>query len=212
MDVRAAWCGEVLSVGGEYYVGDDGKISSGSAGCAPEEIGGLSPDGLWSASVDTSGVVATLVARTGGGRSWSISNAAEPKWSPQNGPLALLGNLCAGFDLFVFDPTTGVLRNLTPDDDAVIVEYAWRPDGVALAVDLIPGADASPRRAIGLVQLDGGAMTTLLEIDREGELIPVGFNQSGTRLLFTYNPGRGFCDGSEPLPRPVTTLTETTRP
>jgi hypothetical protein len=48
-------------------------------------------------------------------------------------------------------------------------------------------------------------LSELVSLRRDGELIPIGYDAAGARLLFTYNPGRGFCDDGAP-PRKKTRL------
>lgn len=216
--LKAAFCGDNLVIGNrsapepDYIIYPDGQLERGSARNCDQvaEMGGQSPDGKWTAAVDTSGALATVsVSDAGGSAAYRITNASSPVWSPAGGAtLAVLGSLCGAFDVLLIDPAAGTMRNLTADVD-VIPEFVWRPDGRAIAIDLVPGGDGvsrDQRRVLGLVDVSAGTLTELVSIPYDGELIPVGYNTSGDRLLFGYNGGRGLCDDGRPLPQPASEL------
>lgn len=212
--LKAAFCGDNLVIGNrsapepDYIIYPDGQLQRGSARNCDQiaERGGQSPDGKWTAAVDTSGALATVsVSDASGSPAYRITNASSPVWSPAGGAtLAVLGSLCGAFDVLLIDPAAGTMRNLTANVD-VIPEFVWRPDGRAIAIDLVPGGDYY-RRVLGLVDVSAGTLTELVSIPYSGELIPVGYNASGDRLLFGYNGGRGLCDDGRPLPQPASEL------
>jgi hypothetical protein len=203
--IRAVWCGDRIEVASiddtPWVIHPDGRVEQSIAhGCGGRKDSGTSPDGRWSAVVMTSGEVAVEVSDADGMPVFRVTNAAAAAWPAAVGEkLALLGDLCAGFHVYLFDPGSGVLQRLGREDDQVI-EYVWRPDGAALAADLIPadGLAAPYRRVLALFDAVDGSSRELISLQRDGELIPVAYNASGTRLLFAYNPGRGFCDDGGP--------------
>ncbi len=154
-----------------------------------------------------SGEVSVVVSDALGNGVFRVTNAASPRWSPAGGAtLAVIGDLCTGFHVFVFDPDSAGLRDVTKMGDQMI-EFAWRPDGKAIAVDLIPAdqTQAAPRRVLGVIDVGDGSLSELVSLRRDGELVPIGYDAAGTRLLFVYNPGRGFCDDGR-VPGPKTRL------
>jgi hypothetical protein len=203
--IRAVWCGDRIEVASiddtPWVIHPDGRVEQSIAhGCGGPKDSGTSPDGRWSAVVTTSGDVAVEVSDAAGTPVLRVTNAAEAAWPATGGAkLALLGDICAGFHLYLFDPASGALQRLGREEDQVI-EYVWRPDGAAIAADVIPadGLAAPYRRVLALIDAVDGSPRELVSLQRDGELIPVGYNASGTRLLFAYNPGRGFCDDGGP--------------
>lgn len=205
--IRPAWCRDVIAVtnadGTPWVIYPDGRIEQTLAeGCGGGKDESVSPDGRWSVTATTSAEPAISINDAGGRAVYRITNAIRAEWSPSGGStLALIGDLCPGFHLLVFDPASPALRRLAPDAGEII-EYVWRPDGWALAIDLIPADGQQPpfRRVLGLIDVRDGTSRDLISIRRTGELIPIGYNEAGMRLLFVHSGGRGFCE-SEPSPR-----------
>lgn len=161
----------------------------------------FSADEAWVATREDGRFSGILVGPTGEEPRYRLINTWPPSWSPTENLLAFNGSICAGFDLFVFDPDSQSLRNLTPSLPAVW-DYAWKPDGSALAIDIIPFPDL--RRELGLVDVTTGTVETLVEINTFGELSPIQWSPSGENLLFLYISGRGACETAPP--QPTTTL------
>jgi hypothetical protein len=134
-----------------------------------------------------------------------IRSALFQGWSGEAALLYLRRNeTCARSDLYVFDPVTGVLRDLT-GGGAQPLEQAWSPDGTLLALHFV---GRGREREIVLIDTATAEMRTLLPGPaRGGEYIPIGWSDDGARLGVYYNPGRDFCDLADPpTPLPATTV------
>jgi len=205
--ISPVWCGDLIAItnadGTPWVIYPDGRIEQTLAeGCGGNRDPSLSTDARWSVTATTSGESAVTINDAAGKPVYRITNAIRAEWSPSGGStLALIGDLCPGFHLLVFDPASPALRRLAPDAGEII-DYIWRPDGAAIVIDLIPVDGRQPpfRRVLGLIDLRDGTSRDLISIRRTGELIPIGYNDAGTRLLFGHAGGRGFCE-SEPSPR-----------
>jgi hypothetical protein len=124
-----------------------------------------------------------------------LENAGALRWSPLGHRLAFVGNHCAGHDLFVLQPDSSLLTNLSERIDSTVVEFIWRPNGRALAVFAVAG---DSRR---IVELDAetGEDDVLVTMHGTGETIPMAYNPSGTHLLFVARRvGRGLCEDGVP--------------
>jgi hypothetical protein len=206
--IRVVWCGDRIQVTSidktPWVIHPDGRVEQTIAhNCGGRKDAATSPDGRWSAAVMVSSDVAGVsvqVNDAAGTPVFRITNASSASWPAGGGAkMALLGDLCAGFHVYLFDPVAGALQRLDCGN-GMVIEYAWHPDGAALAVDFIPadGLVEPYRRVLGLIDVADGSMRELISLQRGGELIPVGYNDAGTRLLFGHNPGRGFCDDGSP--------------
>lgn len=165
----------VTNFNGETYLGAlDGAISRPTAPVptvtpVSPTGGGVSRDGQWQASVTAVDGPGVVVGSTGAGGDplFKITSATLPLWSPAEASmLAVLTDVCAGpdantgFDLELFDAATGSLSELSASPDELIPGFIWRPDGRAIAADIIhaPGGNAAgSRREIVLIDVrDGG--------------------------------------------------------
>lgn len=163
----------------------DGTVRVASSRSPDSDVkkrGGDSASGAWS--------VAQLASGAGGAifspgqaqpARYRIANALGGVWSPTRDVALLIGNWCAGFDLFLFDPETVVLTNLTASDDrSYRLGYAWAPDGIRIAAAVgDAGHDA-------LVMIDTGTkqIATLAEAAARADVRPLAWSPSGQRLLF----------------------------
>lgn len=186
------------SLDGLIELADDAAVATASS---PQRTG--SANGEWLA--DTSGGSPDLlVRRIAPTPQFRLTHAAYPLWSPEGSRLAFIGNVCAGFDAFIFDPNTQELRNLTAGLDSAVLVLSWRPDGAALAADVLPFD--GDHRILGLIDATTGDMEPLIDVPITGELSPGQWSPDGNRLLFSYIGGRGFCDTQPGTPTGGTEL------
>lgn len=200
-----------VRAGADYYLARfDGTIEpSGRPAGTPTpdpSAPASSADGLWVASHEEGAYSGLLVGPGGADPTMRLTSVAGSRWSPSGHQLAFLGSVCAGFDLFVFDPETRELTNLS-ESLPVIFDLLWRPDGGAIAVNLIGAGD---RRVLSLIDVATGRDETLAEIHFGGDLYPVAWNPRGDRLAFGYNRGRGACEdiGMPGVPTPAAATLE----
>ena len=183
------------------------------------QAGVSAPDGTWTATLvegpidgaieDTFGTL--LVGRPNEDPSYRLTPAGSsiwgprpPAWSLTGHLLAFIGNVCREFDLFIFEPELGELRNLTATLENPVLSFAWRPDGSSLAASILQAGEEPS--ALQLVDLATGTIKTLVESPELGMPWPLGWNPSGDRLLFGFSDG-GWCEGvgfSIPSPPPTT--------
>jgi hypothetical protein len=206
--------------GPAYVVGLDGTPIVGARVTTPAPSsptgGGASAAGTWQASVTASGgvgVVVGLMNDAGGEATHRISSATLPLWSPTNDSLlALLINVCidlntaGGFDLALFEPNSGEMVTVEEQPGRVIPHFAWRPDGRTIAADVVFTGESQTelRRDVALIGIADAPLAvgaefptrTLLSISRSGELIPVEWSPDGGKLIVSYSPGRGICEGT----------------
>lgn len=212
----------VRNIDGATYVADLSGVLRPSASpvATPTEPsptgGGVSHDERWQASVtavDGPGVVIGTMdlGGPGGEPRFKVTSATLPLWSPTApATLALLVNACsgpntnAGFDLSLFDPVGGELRDLSALTDQLIPTFVWRLDGSSIVADVVinGASETETRRELQLIDVSTGVAQTLVTIAQGGELIPVEWNRDGSKLLFTYSPGRGLCEGTGPAGPP----------
>ena len=209
--------------GSSYRVRLDGTavLTDDSPVSPPNWQAGIrSPDGAWTATLVEARFDGTteqafgslLVGRPNEDPSYRLSVTSTgtwtwwpPSWSPDGHLLAFTGNVCRGFDLFVFDPENRELRNLTASLENQVLSFAWRPDGSSLAASVFR-TEQQPS-TLQLIDLATGSTQMLLE---SPELVlpqPIAWNPSGDRLLFNFFQG-GWCEevGVDIPPPPPTRL------
>ncbi len=154
----------------------------------PQEVF-ASAHGLWQAVLEADGLYSgLLVGRSGEEPAYRLANTESPSWS-RTGRLAFIGSICAGFDLFVFDPATAELKNLTRSLPAVW-EFSWKADGSAMAASLIE------TRQLASIDAATGTHEILAQGPEFGSLVPLQWSPTGDRLLFWYVGGRGACESA----------------
>ena len=183
------------------------------------QAGVSSPDGPWTATLvegpidgpieDTFGTI--VVGRSNEEFTYRLTTTGSsiwgpmpPAWSLTGHLLAFIGNVCREFDLFIFEPELGELRNLTATLENPVLSFAWRPDSSSLAVSILRTAEEPS--SLRLVDLATGAMETLVNSPEFAMPWPLGWNPSGERLLFNFFQG-GWCEGvgfDVPFPPPTT--------
>lgn len=168
---------------GAVALGLDGSVSEPRA-MLPDRreryYGGTSASGEWSAGQLGSGPGGVIVQQVvGQERRYRIANAMMGLWSPVRDVHLLAGNSCA--DLFVFDPQTAMLVNLTRADERLYRSgFVWAPDGVRIAAGArSPGADE-------LVVIDtvAGTITTVARSASRADIRPIDWSPAGRHLLF----------------------------
>jgi hypothetical protein len=165
-----------------------------------------SVDGEWSAEQQPGQFGGVIVTSRDGRTSYRVTNAFGPRWSPTESRLAVLGNVCVGFDALTFDPSSAKLTNLT-ESQPIVFDLLWRPDGTQIAVNVIDRASMpSEGRIIGLINVDTGGMETIVNYEGLGDFPLTAWSPNGSLLLFGYNAGRGACeslaDPAVPTPLP----------
>ncbi len=168
--------------------------------------GVLSPDSAWTAMLVEARFDGTadeafgtlLVGRPNEDPSYRLTTTStsgwtwwQPAWSPTGNLLAFTGNVCRGFDLSVFDPEHGELRNLTASLENQVFRFSWRPDGFSLVASVYRTEQQSS--TLQLIDLATGSTQTLLEGVGFGLPQPLEWNPSGDRLLFNFFYG-GWCE------------------
>lgn len=191
-----------------FRAGMDGSVELVTGVVAPTPASprrSVSADGAWVAEMTpTADSFDLLVGGSDSEPQFRVTQAINPVWSPAGERLAFIGNRCSGFDVFLFNPATQELQNLTATLEPVVLSVSWRPDGAALAANVIPfGED---RRILGLIDANTGAMTPLIDVPITGELSPSLWSPDGNRLLFGYLGGRGICDTLPGTPESGTEL------
>lgn len=145
-----------------------------------------SADGLWSAerNLAISGITVTERATE---RRFDVPNTDDYQWAPAGHLIATGGGWCGGGRVSIVDPAAGTIMQITPGgSEGHGVVYVWRPDGLALALDLF-----NEGQALVLVDATTGEMTTLIDPpEYVGEFVPLEWNPSGTHLLFRIHGGR----------------------
>lgn len=165
-----------------------------SLGCSVCEGPVASADGAWSAYKEPKGWGTTVIGLTSGDAAFRLTNADQPAWAPQGHLLAFNGNVCVGlqsvhaFDIFLFNPVSRQLTNLTTSVEGAALNFLWRPDGTAIAVD---------ERSLELIDVPGGEHRELAKVNATGELQPVEWSPDGKSLIFFHLGGRGICDGAD---------------
>jgi len=191
-----------------YWISLDGQLISTSppqtpvpmlgpveGPCASTGCASISPDGAWSANGtddQATGYNTTLVDVTSGLAGFRITNSYRAAWS-SSGMLAVDGDVCIGTsarqNVFLFDPTTESLTNLTKGLQGQAVDFLWRPGGASLAVDVLLSGDARGLALYGI----GGHSQDLAETGG-GELQPVQWSPDGKNLIFLHGGGRDLCE------------------
>jgi hypothetical protein len=165
--------------------------------------GGASSDGAWQASITATVGPGAVVSRAGGASPmFLIPSVSLPLWSPTDPrALAMVTDVCvapanSGFDFAIFDADTAELREISARDDEIVITYEWRPDGGAVAAEVVSTRDQQnePRAELRLIDVRDGSSRALAAINAGGSLVPTEWSPDGRRLLFGYNGGRGLCD------------------
>ena len=202
----------VMTPRGPYRAWLDGRTSSlptSPTSTPGPEWTGVSPDGAWAATQEQVTYGEILVGPASGRATFRLEAAIAPEWASTGHLLAFTGNFCTGFDLFLFDPASQKLRNLTASLEPAALDFEWRPDGSAIAVEVTPFEEH--RRMLDLIDVETGLIVTLVDADVDGDLVPLEWSPDGSRLLFAHGGGRGFCDslGRPDVPTPAPTTLET---
>jgi hypothetical protein len=186
------WTGDdTLTTADGYSVSLSGETST-AFGPVPTTTPGVMPDvpgsadDLWSAerNLSISGITLTEAAT---GRRFDLPDTDAYQWAPSGHLMATGGGWCGGGRVSTIDPGSGSITPITPGGpEGHGVVYVWRPDGKALALDLL-----SPLSLV-LVDAMTGAKTDLIAAPPEyvGEFVPLEWNPSGTHLLFRIHGGR----------------------
>lgn len=145
-----------------------------------------SADGLWSAERNLAISGITLTERATG-RRFDLPDTDTYQWAPAGHLMATGGGWCGGGRVAIVDPDSESIAQVTQGGESGHgVVYVWRPDGKALALDLL-------QQGLQLVLVDAvtGVMTTLIAPEEYvGEFVPLEWNPSGTHLLFRIHGGR----------------------
>ncbi len=101
--------------------------------------------GIGTGAAVTAEVAATLMAGAVASRSFILPAGAKwgmPSWSPDGRRVAMAQYRDDGIELWVFDPTTGQGRTVTPAlvSTVVMPPYTWAADGNTLYCSLVPAA------------------------------------------------------------------------
>lgn len=149
-----------------------------------------SVDGLWSAerNLAISGITLTEQAT---GRRFDLPDTDAYQWAPAGHLMATGGGWCGGGRVSIIDPDAGSIIPVTPGGpDGHGVMYVWRPDGRALALDLL-----GMSHSLVLVDPITGEMTPLIAPpENVGEFVPLAWNPRGTHLLLRVQGGRDCSD------------------
>lgn len=182
---------DTLVTGDGYAVTLDGRLSPNRRPLATTTPA-VSPDvpksadGLWSAerNLAISGITLTEAST---GRRFDVRDTDAYQWAPAGHLMATGGGWCGGGRISIVDPDASSITGITQGGESGHgVVYVWRPDGRALALDLL-----SPRLSLALVDAKTGAMTTpIAPAENVGEFVPLAWNPSGTHLLFRIHGGR----------------------
>lgn len=178
----------------------------------------LSAGGDWYARREGGSFGAILVGRTGEAPAYRLTNGWTewiywlPAWSPRGSRLAFTGNVCIGWDLFVFNPELGELQVLNDigAGHQNLNDFAWHPNGASIAVNAFPIWLPPVPGAIRLIDVDTRVAQDVAVLETSGWLEPHGWSPSGDHLLIFYSGGGGFCEeaGLPGVPTPEATRLE----
>ena len=136
---------------GRYRIDLDGNVTAEAESLATPTPSAMpdvpqSADGLWSAERNLAISGITLTERATG-RRFDLPDTDEYQWAPAGHLMATGGGWCGGGRVSIVDPDTSSITQITPGGpEGHGVVYVWRPDGKALALDLL-----SPQLSLALV-------------------------------------------------------------
>ena len=149
--------------------------------------------------VATNGASATPASAESGADSWA------PLFSPDGRQIAFLSAALDTPQLYVRDPDSGLLRQLTDSPEAKSA-VAWSPDGLRLA--FIAGEQG--QHQLQVVVVENGALTPLAPLApaaiqrfawaMDGQTLVMETSENGLRRLYVANPADGKVSLLDPPP------------
>jgi hypothetical protein len=144
-----------------------------------------SADGSWSVTRTGDGLQMT---KTATGRTLDVPYTGPYEWAPSGHRLVVGGGWCGNGRIAVVDPDGAGVLPVTDGRNVRGIVWTWRPDGTALALDVL-----HPQHSLALVDAATGTMQHLAPVPPAtdpGELVPLQWNPAGTHLLFRIQGGR----------------------